>query len=165
MSAVERKLPGLDVCPECGSPRLAMMRIHRTGGPDVVMAGCAVGGCGAIWEPVDPGILAAESDCTAPFTRPCDDCAFRPDSPERRDRAEWEALMRKFETGTRFYCHKGVPTEAVSADSDEGTRYRFPRREDGQYDQSRMRFCAGWLAWWLATRKREIEAKRTDAGE
>jgi hypothetical protein len=98
-------------------------------------------------------------------TRPCGDCAYRPDSPERRGEpgytGDQELLDRIVQTGERFWCHVGMrkpvawrhPTGAVVAVDVDG--YDPPRvdgvpyRADGQPGE----VCAGWAA-----RRRALEA-------
>lgn len=84
----------------------------------------------------------------------CDDCAFRPESPERRD--EWisEELYASVPKGRTFWCHQGMRRPAqwrhpdgrvidgVDADWQPPILDGVPYRADG----SPGLICAGWSA-------------------
>jgi hypothetical protein len=161
-------------CPGCGSRRLHM--IHRGElGPhnaDADWQGCI--DCGAVWEPFPP-VYARDPVCADP----CDNCAFRPGSPEQADTEGWRQLIEKLKpdasysmfTG-RFYCHKGVPI-----DMDKGPgNFLFPqktltmdgepvRNQDGTVnmieDTAKMRVCSGFLRFcWKINEKAEKRMAR-----
>ncbi len=79
-----------------------------------------------IWDP---------SDRACSFRHPCNNCAFRKDSPEHEDPAGWRALLDKLGWWDgRFYCHKGVPITPG-----EGKGFTYPTRRDGKPDERRLR--------------------------
>lgn len=126
------------------------------------------------WEPVydldqtDPVPVPASTRA-----EPCDDCAFRPDSPERQgderyvgDEYELNRLVRE---GQPFSCHKGIrrplrwehrPADCKPSDCDELNPGRVtvvpgdpanysPPIIDGQpykADGTPADICAGWAA-------------------
>ena len=72
-----------------------------------------------------------------PCTHMCDNCAFRPGSPERADPYLWFQIEEATIIGGQpFYCHKGM--NAVLRD---GTLTYLP----GDPVES-LQPCAGWLA-------------------
>jgi hypothetical protein len=99
--------------------------------------------------------------------RPCGDCAYRPDSPERRGddgvTGDQELLDRIAATGERFWCHQGIrrpiawrhPSGAEIGGSDAD--YRPPIVDGIPYraDGSPAEVCAGWAA-----RRRALERER-----
>lgn len=119
------------VCPKCGSrdtvtapmpAELAMSHIATLG------AICRT--CKTFWEAYPPGwshdVVGAE---------PCDNCAFRPGSPEIADRAEWRDMLAKLKAGQEFRCHKGAP---IIADADGKMEF------DEAWVQKYGRTCAGF---------------------
>ena len=149
-------------CPACRSRRifdLPTQGLERFG-VDVDWMGCR--DCRAVWESFPP-VYVRDPVCA----EPCNNCAFRPGSPEQADKERWRELMRSlkpsesksdsfgFSTG-QFYCHKGIPI-----DMDKGPgNFLFPRKPvlmDGEpvrqgdgtpvmtEDTARMRICSGFL--------------------
>lgn len=132
-------------CPSCGSfrtvieqaPPLAMSHTAT------LMGVCV--DCRTLWEAYPPTWShdAVEAE-------PCDNCAFRPGSPESQDREAWKSLLTKLRLGREFKCHKGAPLkidhEAGTIEFDEG------------WVRTRGRTCAGFVralqAWpdWLDNR-------------
>lgn len=147
-----------EACPACGSDRI---------GRDVLPAHLrsAIGStelelclsCKAIWEPFPAGGIEEDPVCADP----CDNCAFRPGSPEQQDREGWRKLIASLdpdpETGIprgRFYCHKAVPIDLTKGPGN----FLFPTRPDGQFDEARMRTCSGFLRMvWTKNAKRRSE--------
>jgi hypothetical protein len=101
--------------------------------------------CGAAWEPIDESSILDRDDETSSFTKPCDNCAFRPGSPEQADKVKWGELIASLKAGGSFYCHKGVP---IAPESKDGFAYPSERRK--------LRFCRGYLdalgKWWKLER-------------
>jgi hypothetical protein len=97
--------------------------------------------CGAAWEPIDEADIWDRSDEHCGGKRPCDNCAFRPGSPEQADKAKWREMIAKLKAGGSFYCHKGVP---IAPKSKDGFAYPSDRRK--------LRLCRGYLdalgQWW-----------------
>ena len=113
--------------------------------------------CTCLWEPFDVADLSIPQDRFSTFKAPCDNCAFRPGSPERLDPQKWDDLMIKIHVGEAvFHCHKGVPL----ADADDpGNSHDHFTNEDGQIDMSKLRVCAGYLAIRLGSfRKGKVKA-------
>jgi len=150
-------------CPACGSGKI--MFIPRGKFPpdlahfvDSDIETCH--DCRAMWEPF-PDVYVRDVVCA----EPCDNCAFRPGSPEQRDPVRWRELMSAlkpapsddygFNTGW-FYCHKGVAIDMTKGPGN----FLFPKRPltlDGEpvrnpdgtvkmiEDTRRMRTCSGFL--------------------
>jgi hypothetical protein len=142
----------LEACPSCGSGRIC----------------CVIGldfdfcmKCHRIWERLDPKEAYTIDGEQMAFHTPCDNCAFRGDSPERKDKEGWKHLQAMLNGGGEFYCHKGVPFNVMNADGtgpvEAGDRaFLFPRKEGNvdivgvckpyqRYDTERMRLCRGYL--------------------
>lgn len=135
-------------CPACGSPRVVQPHIQHS---YEQYAGCI--DCSAIWEPLPPGDHTDSDGSPFPFPEPCDNCAFRPGSPEVEDRTEWQKLLFKLKHGGRFYCHKGVPLGGEDG-------FQYPKKPDGTHDEDNMRLCRGFLnAWakWNRVEREEME--------
>jgi hypothetical protein len=106
---------------------------------------------------------------TSSFKEPCDNCAFRPGSPEQKDKARWAELMASLKENGRFYCHKGVP---IDPKSEHGFAYptKLVCKElhptATTEDVKRLRMCRGWLTreWqkWM-TRKMYVGIARGPA--
>jgi hypothetical protein len=151
-------------CPSCRSKRIHDMPkdfFPAEFGVDCDWQGCL--DCRAVWEPF-PASYARDPVCA----EPCDNCAFRPGSPEQRDSAKWKALIETLKpdqsygyfTG-RFFCHKNVPIDLTKGPGN----FLFPqkpllmdgepvRKEDGSIatteDPAKMRTCTGFFAHVLA---------------
>jgi len=138
-------IEGVNACPRCGA---SGDRIYETAFEDwskkgheiTLYMGCL--DCCCVWEPFRVEDLATPADPCSIFKGPCDNCAFRPGSPERNDPVLWEKLQQDiYLRGGAFYCHKGLPLS-----SEPGQTHDHPKRDDGQYDTDKMRLCAGYLA-------------------
>jgi hypothetical protein len=145
----------LEACPACGSGRIACV-LGLKDRLDFCMQ------CQRVWEPIpldEPYTLDGEQ---LPFQVPCDNCAFRGNSPERaQEEGEfWKHLQLELAYGGQFYCHKGVPFSVVDGSTglvdptDRG--FEFPRIQKSAdiagkchpyqaYDTERMRLCRGYL--------------------
>lgn len=151
--------PRDDRCPACLGHRIftaprADFPLHL--GIDSDLQGCL--DCSAIWEPF-PAIYVRDPVCADP----CDNCAFRPGSPEQADPVKWKALIATLKpngddwwsTG-RFYCHKAVPIDMTKGPGN----FLFPEKPitaDGEpvlkpdgspamhWDVAKMRTCSGFL--------------------
>jgi hypothetical protein len=158
-------------CPGCGSKRIMDM---PTAELRAIAAGIscdwqACRDCRAVWEPFPPD-YARDPVCADP----CDNCAFRPGSPEQGDPERWKALIASLKPDTdyqgfggRFYCHKGVPIDMTKGPGN----FLFPQKPvvmdgnplcnpDGTIvtaeDVGRMRICSGFLRMvWARNRKAE----------
>jgi hypothetical protein len=132
---------------------------------DVVSRGCcwgdALDGPGACncWVPVynldqaDP-IPPTRPEDIQVQSRMCGDCAFRKDSPERREAFLEEALLELPATGQAFYCHEdmrrpvrwehpdGRTAEGSPDDWQPPIVAGMPYRADGRPGL----LCAGWAA-------------------
>lgn len=158
MDAAGIPRPRSTLCPACGSNAIVVVarpdvpeNLRRLMSADYQFC-CD---CGAMWEPF-PETYARDPVCAAP----CDNCAFRPGSPEQQDKAGWKSLMASLKPQDdgkwgRFYCHKGVPLDQARPGN-----FLFPRRPvlidgkplrkaDGTFatveDTTRMRVCSGYL--------------------
>ena len=129
---------GADQCPRCGSSHTASFIVRDAG----VHAGCL--DCNTLWEPFDPAELIDPDDPYSSFRDMCENCAFRPGSPERENKGDWDAMIADLRIrGRPFMCHKGTPISF-----EEGQSHDHPRNPDGSHDISRMRFCRGYLQLW-----------------
>ena len=82
-----------------------------------------------------------------PATHMCDNCAFRPGSPERADPYRWFQIEEAtIFCGQPFYCHKGMATELT-----HGTMHYL----HGDVVES-LHPCAGWLAHRVAYLARQV---------
>ena len=108
-------------------------------------------------EPGEPGTRSAL----------CQDCAYKPGSPERsgdeRYNGDAEFLARITETGERFFCHQGI-RRAVKLAHPSGAEVEVPPGDyrppiiDGvpyKADGSAGELCAGWAARRLKVMQRE----------
>ena len=146
-------------CPACRSRRIFTMpkaEFPAKLGIDCDWQACR--DCRACWEP-----FAANYVRDPVCADPCDNCAFRPGSPEQADPVKWKALIETLKpdggdwwTGGRFYCHKGVPIDMTKGPGN----FLFPEKPitmDGEpvtnsdgspvmhYDLAKMRTCSGFL--------------------
>ncbi|MGE4085950.1 MAG: hypothetical protein AB7H93_23440 [Vicinamibacterales bacterium] len=142
-------------CPRCASRKVGRTELGETGFYGRTVEVC--GNCGAAWEPLPPGGAHRDSDGSPfPFPDPCDNCAFRPGSPEQADREKWRTLLASLDEGGEFFCHKGVPIDPNGADG-----FAYPVKVDkaasafaGQpvtvHDTRRLRTCRGYLNMLVA---------------
>jgi hypothetical protein len=106
--------------------------------------------CEAMWEPLPPGGAHLDDDGTPfPFPDPCDNCAFRPGSPEQQDVEGWKKLMAQLEAGATFHCHKGVP---IVPESEHGFAY-----PGGGKPHPKLRLCRGFLQVWSARMRKGVK--------
>lgn len=160
-----RKVKGAGRCPKCGSRRVREVVVPSTSFYAEKLEGCP--NCNAIWEPFYPvQLLDAHDPQTSSFKEPCDNCAFRPGSPEQKDPKKWAELMASLKSNGRFYCHKGVPldpggkhgfaypTKPVSKELCPGTMVE---------DVKRLRMCRGWLMIWGARMDKEADSARENS--
>jgi hypothetical protein len=161
----ETKVRGAGRCPKCGSRRVKELTLPPTGFYAEKLEACA--NCKAFWEPFDPAqLLDTDAPTTSSFKEPCDNCAFRPGSPEQKDAAKWKELMASLKANGRFYCHKGVPIvpgskhgfaypeKAVSKELCPGTMFE---------DVKKLRMCRGWLMMWGERADKGIANAESDA--
>jgi hypothetical protein len=135
--------------------------------PDAAEGGCCIGSaidgpahC-TCWEPVydlEQAWLKPGLPLPPIPVRMCTDCAYRPNSPERRGdpafRGDADDLEDLVWSGEPFYCHQGIRRAVQLVHKPTGTVYdpgpgdyrppvdgRIPYRADGQP----ALICAGWL--------------------
>jgi hypothetical protein len=156
----------LEACPSCRSGHLICVL-----GIDLDM--CL--DCHRAWERLRPEDAYTIDGEMMAFKTPCDNCAFRGDSPERKDKEGWTHLQAMLNGGGEFYCHKGVPLKWVLSgltvpDGDFG--FDFPRKEAKvdiageshpylHYDKARMRLCRGFLNAHIARLLKGQEHEQT----
>jgi hypothetical protein len=92
------------------------------------------------WRSVDPSIAAIPlPPPPASLDKPCHDCAFRVDSPEREDTyGTWLKILEGVDAGEKFYCHQGMH------ETKDGRYVPFARDAAGRPFGHPV--CAGWLA-------------------
>jgi hypothetical protein len=130
---------GADQCPRCASRRVSDIDAPSPNGFYArVVRGCF--NCQTIWEPFDPADTIDPTERYASFIEPCNNCAFRPGSPEQADTDEWKKTVASLKAGGQFYCHKGVPIDVKNENG-----FAYPA--DGQ-DKKKMRLCRGFLNMW-----------------
>jgi hypothetical protein len=134
----------LKKCPSCRSANIARHQRHPEKPDGTFYDACR--DCMAIWESIPQGEQYKRDGELMAFHEPCDNCAFRPGSPESHDKAEWRKLMDKLRAGGSFLCHKGVPIKSVG----EGSRADFDFQCDasGLPAPERSRLCRGYLNAW-----------------
>jgi hypothetical protein len=127
-------------CPRCKS-----IRISRTALPATALSNRPTDydlcrDCGTVWEayPDDwcTDVVGAE---------PCDNCAFRPGSPEQEDAAHWRWLIGLLRAGGQFRCHKGAPIDGL-----EKGEVQFDADWVGKHGRS----CAGFMRMVWAMREK-----------
>ena len=130
-------MKGDDQCPKCASR--STVETNTEGG--YLIRACV--NCKTTWEPFEKSVLLDTDDRYSQFTKPCNNCAFRPGSPERSDPEKWEHLLSTlgWYEGA-FYCHKGVP---INMESEDG--FDYPKTKDGKHDIRRLRMCSGYVHW------------------
>lgn len=144
------------VCPNCKSIRIERTTLepaalsHRPTDYDLCRA------CGTVWEahPEDwcEDVVGAE---------PCDNCAFRPGSPEQADPEGWRELVAKLKSGNEFKCHKGAPILGL-AEQRPLPNGNFEVEFDPDWIKRRGRNCAGFmrLVWAMREKGEDWFARR-----
>lgn len=138
-------------CPVCRGREIDRAHERSMAGSDVKTDVAHCRSCNAIWEayPAD----WAEDVVGA---LPCDNCVFRPGSPEIRDRAGWKELLATLKAGGDFRCHKGAPMHVDLA--------TMTAEFDAAWIQKHGRTCAGFhravmtRPGWLSARYPELAA-------
>ena len=116
-------MKGADHCPVCGSDRVHTFKFSSSGN---TIAGCKV--CQTMWEPFNPADLLDDDDQYSSFKDMCDNCAFRPGSPEREDKESWKDQLEHLAlNGIPFMCHKGVPISRK-----KGETHDHPEEREGR---------------------------------
>lgn len=147
-TAPDAPVKGRGRCPVCACRKTARIDQPVTEFYARTVEVCA--NCRAVWEPLPPGGDHQDDDGTPfPFPEPCDNCAFRPGSPEQQDVEGWKKLMDQLEAGGTFHCHKGVP---ITPESETG--FAYPG--DGK-DPRKLRLCRGYLQMWHARMKKGVK--------
>src|SRR5579863_1467699 len=126
MSYVPDERP-LEACPACGSGRIACV-LGLKDRLDFCMQ------CQKVWEPLPAGEPYTVDGEQLPFKIPCNNCAFRGGSTERKDKDGWKDLQQMLSFGGQFYCHKAVPFNVVNEEGEPaiapGDRgFLFPRKQ------------------------------------
>jgi hypothetical protein len=127
---------GSDQCPKCASRKWAEAEQGITTFYAPLIRVC--GNCGTAWEPFEPEqLLDVDLPRTSSFLEPCDNCAFRPGSPEQANTDVWKETIAAIKAGGSFYCHKGVP---LTPGSEHGFDY-----PEGGANPRKLRLCRGYL--------------------
>lgn len=130
-------IKGVTRCPRCGSRRTMPLKADRASPGNFysqTLRRCLNPACEAIWEPFAEADLSDPSDRLSAFKSPCNNCAFRPGSPELQNPETWAEIKQSIEQHNGFYCHKGVP---IAPESEHG--FAYPK------ERWRLRLCRGWL--------------------
>lgn len=114
-------------CPACGSRNV----IYAEGTTEA----CACADCKQLYVP---------EHRADPAKQMCNDCAWRPGSPERQDEYKWAMIVEAtiVQQEHPFYCHKGLACEVDLKGS--AVSYLRPESEE------QLTPCAGWKAHLLA---------------
>jgi hypothetical protein len=119
-------------CPRCKSTRIEHKRLMGTSHVETDYDMCL--NCATCWEAYPENwcedVVGAE---------PCDNCAFRPGSPEQADPEEWKKLVALLKAGREFRCHKGSPILGLAPGSDSKVEF------DADWVQKHGRTCAGFM--------------------
>lgn len=167
LSAAGVPVPRPSKCPACNSRAIVFIPAGALPHLSVETATCRR--CSALWETF-PDPMIEDPVCA----EPCDNCAFRPGSPEQQDKEKWRTFVESLRpkggddlsVHGRFYCHKNVPIDLSKGPGN----FVFPKKpvvldgkpvlENGKpkmiEDQRRMRTCSGYLRmiWSLSGVKR-----------
>ena len=134
------------VCPNCKSIRVERTTLPATGLSVMETAYDLCRACGTVWEayPDDwcEDVVGA---------KPCDNCAFRPGSPEQDDPEGWKYLIEILRSGGEFRCHKGSPILGLidgKRRADGSVIVEF----DNEWVQKHGRKCAGFMRMVWAMR-------------
>lgn len=147
------------VCPRCKSIRVETTALPSTGMSHRPTKYALCKECATVWEayPDDwcEDVVGAE---------PCDNCAFRPGSPEQANPAKWKHLIGILRSGGEFRCHKGSPILGL----DPG-KPREQEREiefDKDWVQRHGRKCAGFmrLVWSMREKGEDWLARHAEFG-
>lgn len=137
-------------CPNCRSHRIAC-------GTGLAQMYDFCTKCLKLWERIPASEHFTIDGEMMAFHFPCDNCAFRGKSAERMDPERWNELQLSLAYGAgAFYCHKGIPLDVRNAEPGGALEFEFPKKRKtvdiagscvpySTYDQSRMRFCRGYL--------------------
>lgn len=157
-----RKFNPAPRCPACGSARVIRQTAAQQPALIREQFACDLGlclDCSALWEAFPADGYVEDPVCA----EPCDNCAFRPGSPEQADKEGWKKLIESLKPDAeqffrgRFYCHKGVPVDMTKGPGN----FLFPQKPilvDGDVllrpstgeavtteDTAKMRTCSGFL--------------------
>ena len=167
--ATGQAVPSPTNCPACGSLRTRDVPENFSSSlRDTRYRVCIA--CASVWEPFPAEGYIEDEVCA----EPCDNCAFRPGSPEQADPVRWKELLESLRPDVdgwfqgRFYCHKQVPIDMTRGPGN----FLFPQApitmddkpvlspSTGEpmlhYDISKMRTCSGFLRmFWAHIKKQE----------
>lgn len=154
MSKKQSTIRGAGQCPRCGSRKVSRISTESVDQHFYAkeLEVCGNPACKAAWEPFDPDQLLDEGVALSSFKEPCDNCAFRPGSPEQQNTDKWKSTIEDLKKGGicgGFYCHKGVP---IDLENEHGFAYPF---KDGKPVTKKMRPCRGWLRMLKAQMDKE----------
>ena len=156
-------------CPKCGCRKVAHDPAATLKGYGPGIAVCV--NCKAIWEPFEPEQIWDKTDPHCSFKEPCNNCAFRPGSPEQSDTEQWKLLLDRLKCGGSFYCHKGVPIEPNAKDGFAYAHRTISVVIDGKTvsktvaDEKKLRLCRGYLSALTALHRaymRETKSGKLD---
>jgi hypothetical protein len=165
-------MKGADQCPECGSRKWAQgyKEMPPVPGLDLLpkhVRVCRNPACACIWEFFDEAELLDEGRRYSSFKEPCDNCAFRPGSPEQKDPAKWKELVAGLELSDScqpkgmFFCHKGVPLD-LERISPTDSGYKYPVDAAGKFDQKKNRPCRGYYRMISVQLRRVFDAEKAE---
>lgn len=149
------------VCPRCKSTEVR--KVTSNGAKmlsDIQTTYSVCRACKTVWESYPADWCEDVVGAT-----PCDNCAFRADSPESLDNTRWKELIAALRQGGEFLCHKGVPIIEKPPGFFSFDMEAMP--------QQKRRWCAGFarLIWamrdkgddWLKKRLESVDETGTAA--
>ena len=93
-----------------------------------------------------------------PLRERCENCAYRPGSPESLDPEKRRWLARIVREGEPYHCHKGLPFKIDASERPIRTGPFLIWRDtpEGRDHVATLKLCAGWIAARRA-RKPDLE--------
>lgn len=159
-------MKGADQCPKCASTKWVQGWHEIVAGLDFKHIRLCKN-CHTMWEFFDEAALLDAGQRYSSFVEPCDNCAFRPGSPEQKDPVKWKELLASLEVDTHgrprgtFFCHKGVALDHKhKSPTDSG--YFYPVKSDGSFDIEKNRPCRGYYKMVSVQMRRVFDAEEAE---
>lgn len=150
MEAEGKLLKPSGICPMCEKDDMSRVAaLPAIGLSDIKTLYGICARCRCMWEAKPVGW----TDDVCDGAEPCDNCAFRPGSPEIQNREGWAALLDSLRAGHEFKCHKGCPIDnmiGVMTDTNiQGAAFNLEWMKS-----NKARSCAGfWRMIWALEKK------------
>lgn len=168
-------MKGADQCPKCGCSKWVQGWQEMPNNPFLASALSKLPrhvrvckNCVTMWEFFDEADLLDAGERYSSFKEPCENCAFRPGSPEQRDPEKWKELLTTLQVDPEtyqakgiFFCHKGVPLD-IHRVSPTDSGYMYPTNADGAFDVKRNRPCRGYYRMMRGQLQKIFAAEETE---